>query len=195
MESTGDLEPQVKRFRTRSLILAIASTLWFVTGVFLSFTIFADVGSSITFSIYLTTVLLSPLVALCAFLCVAYARRWVETRAETRRLKKTQPAQRAMQHDSRPLLAKVFSKWKESPVSQKTQELHCQKCNTVLKRRSELEGKKIGGVFTGADMDQFFGAILDSAYQCRNCGYLKCQSCVRAGGGCPSCSGLIFDSI
>jgi len=168
LDQFNDFEYRVRRIRNRAIFVTVLGLGWFLLGLLLTTTVFADAKStgflSVALGIYLATILLSFIVALCSFWFVMNARRWVEVRAQRR-------------------------------VASKPEKIQCQTCGTPLKRRIELEGKKLRGVFTGADMDQFFGEILDSAYKCRNCGYLKCQSCVRSGGGCPDCNNLTFDSI
>lgn len=200
-EPADNLEKPTKRFRRRCLIIAFAALAWFGVGILLV-NAGVDVSKAtgilgILFWLYLVTFMCSPLVALVAFLFAAYSRRWIETQAETRRIREEQRSRETFRTDWQleSHTSKVRNSIKNVMRRSRGEKLHCQKCGVELKRRSELQGQKIGGVVLGSEMQNFLDSMLTCAYRCRNCGYLKCQSCVRVGGGCPSCTQLIFDAV
>jgi ribosomal protein S26 len=151
----------------------------------------------ILFSIYLVTFVFSPLMAVIAFLCAAYARKRVEARVESRRLRQEQLPHESLtaQWGLDSAGSRIRNLINKTANGHDQEKLYCQKCGIEIKRHFELKGKKIGPVFTGSEMENFFDAMLVAAYKCRECGYLKCQSCVRAGDGCPNCTKLIFDAV
>jgi hypothetical protein len=200
-DPADDLEKPIKRFRRRCLIIAFAALAWFGVGILLV-NAGVDVSKAtgilgILFWLYLVTFMCSPLVALVSFLFAAYSRRWVETQTETRRIRGEPRSQETFRTDWQleSPASKVRDSIKNVMRRSRGEKLHCQKCGVNVKRRSALLGQKTGGVVTGSEWDKFLDLMLTCAYRCRSCGYLKCQSCVRLGGGCPSCTQLIFDAV